>query len=135
MEDFRAKLKEAALKARENAYAPYSGFRVGAAVRTTAGEVYSAANVENSSYGLTVCAERNAVFKAISEGHQEFTHLAICADTLDPTPPCGACLQVLFEFAPELEIILFTPRGKENIVTLDQLLPRGFGRRFLEKAK
>src|SRR6059058_4688104 len=99
-------LLEAARAARLYAHAPYSKFQVGAALETADGVVVTGCNVENATYGLTVCAERVALFKAISEGHRRFTHVAVVADTADPTPPCGACRQLLWEFGGDLEVIL-----------------------------
>src|SRR5579862_3717916 len=94
----------AALAARENAHAPYSNFRVGAALEDSSGRVHSGCNVENATYGLTLCAERVAVFKAISEGARQFRRIAIAADTEAMTPPCGACRQILWEFCGDTEI-------------------------------
>src|ERR1700729_4260201 len=99
-------LINAALAARANAFAPYSKFLVGAAIEDDAGAIHTGCNVENATYGLTVCAERVAVFKAISEGHRRFRRIAIVADTQTPTPPCGACRQILWEFGGDLEIVL-----------------------------
>ncbi|HDQ45890.1 MAG TPA: cytidine deaminase [bacterium] len=120
-------LFEIAKRALGNAYAPYSRFRVGAAVLTREGNVYSGCNVENSSYGLTVCAERNAVFKAISEGARAFDTLALVSESSHPVSPCGACLQVLSEFTPALRILLCTPDGIRRTTTLSELLPDAFG--------
>src|SRR5437762_13224823 len=99
-------LLAAARRARENAVAPFSHFRVGAALRTADGRVVTACNIENATYGLTVCAERVALFKALSEGHRRFQRIAVVADTETPTPPCGACRQLLWEFGGDLEILL-----------------------------
>lgn len=111
--------------ARQRAYSPYSKYRVGAALRTQRGKVSAAANVENASYGLTVCAERNAVFAAVNAGDKGFEALAVVAD--DAPRPCGACLQVLAEFcAPELRIVLASTAGAREVVTLADLLPRPF---------
>lgn len=123
-------LIELAQKAMKNAYAPYSGFRVGAAILTKSGKVYTGCNVENSSYGLTVCAERVAVFKAVSEGEKEFVKIAIVSSARKKTFPCGACRQVLYEFADELEIIL-EENGKIYKTTLKEIFPEGF--RFKNK--
>src|SRR5262245_54379940 len=106
MPDLRQQLLAAARSARLHAFAAYSHFQVGAALRAADGKIFTGCNVENATYGLTVCAERVALFKAISEGARQFTHIAVVADTDDPTPPCGACRQLLWEFGGDLEIIL-----------------------------
>ncbi len=119
-------LASAALAARENAHAPYSHFRVGAALEDASGRVHTGCNVENATYGLTLCAERVAVFKAISEGARKFRRIAIAADTDELTPPCGACRQILWEFCGDLEIMLLNPHGKNEILQLKDLFPRPF---------
>jgi len=119
-------LVQSALAARRNAYAPFSKFLVGAAIEDSEGRIFSGCNVENASYGLTVCAERNAVFKAVSEGARSFVRIAIAAETDPLTPPCGACRQVLSEFCEDLEILLVHPSGKAETVYLKDLLPRAF---------
>jgi cytidine deaminase len=124
-------LIEAALAARENAHAPFSRFRVGAAVQDDAGNIFTGCNVENATYGLTVCAERVAIFKAISEGARRFTRVAVAADTEELTPPCGACRQILWEFCGDVEIVLANPRGKTEVVRLGALFPRAFDVSFL----
>ena len=128
MTDSRA---DAALAARENAHAPYSHFRVGAALEDATGRVHSGCNVENATYGLTLCAERVAVFKAISEGARTFRRIAIAADTDTLTPPCGACRQILWEFCGDIEILLVNPRGKSETVQLKDLFPRAFDATYL----
>lgn len=115
-----------ALKARENAYAPFSGFQVGAALLTEDGQVYTGVNIENSSYGATICAERTAFVKAISEGHRKFKALAVTAGDEQEALPCGICRQFMYEFSPELEIITGTDEENLNIRTLKELLPLGF---------
>ena len=121
----------AALAARENAFAPYSKFKVGAAIEDTAGRIHTGCNVENSTYGLTVCAERVAVFKAISEGVRKFRRVAIAADTDALTPPCGACRQILWEFCGDIEIVLVNPRGKTETYRLKDLFPKPFDVSYL----
>ena len=124
-------LASAALAAREHAYAPFSKFRVGAALEDESGRVHSGCNVENASYGLTLCAERVAVFKAISEGVRRFRRIAIAADTETLTPPCGACRQILWEFCGDIEILLCNPRGKNETLRLKDLFPRAFDASFV----
>jgi cytidine deaminase len=111
--------------ARQRAYAPYSKYRVGAAIRTRRGKVTAGANVENASYGLTICAERNAVFQAVNAGEKGFEAIAVVADDLPL--PCGACLQVLAEFCdPDLRVVLASADGRRDVVHLADLLPRPF---------
>ena len=124
-------LTAAALAARENAHAPYSHFRVGAALEDSTGRVYTGCNVENATYGLTICAERVAVFKAMSEGARSFRRIAIAADTDALTPPCGACRQILWEFCGDVEILLVNLHGKTEIIQLKELFPRAFDASFL----
>lgn len=111
---------------RERAYAPYSGFTVGAALVTEDGTVFGGANVENASYGLGICAERSAVVSAVAAGHRAFRAIAIAGPQTTVTAPCGACRQVLNEFNPQLAVIYTTPQGVTE-TTLDQLLPDAFG--------
>jgi cytidine deaminase len=124
-------LLEAARAAREHAFAPFSKFRVGAALETDGGTVVTGCNVENATYGLTICAERVAVVKAISEGHRRFTRIAIVADTSNPTPPCGACRQILWEFGGNLEVLLGDLRGHTAQFSLKDLLPQPFDASFM----
>ncbi len=121
-----ASLREAALGALENAHAPYSNFPVGAALRTRDGQVITGCNVENSAFGLAICAETLAMAYAVSQGLTEFDEIAIATDDTEPTPPCGACRQVLNEFAPNIKISSYTRDGKEAVWTLDELLPHAF---------
>jgi cytidine deaminase len=121
-----ASLREAALRALDNAYAPYSNFRVGAALRARNGEVITGCNVENSVNGLAMCAETLAVASAVSRGLTDFDEIAIVTDDSEPTPPCGACRQVLNEFAPNIKISSYTREGKEATWTLNELLPNAF---------
>ena len=118
-------LLQAALDARLKAYAPYSKFLVGAAVRAESGEIYTGCNIENASYGLTVCAERNALFNAVGAGERKFTALCVVGDTEEPISPCGACRQVMAEFKVP-RIILANLNGKIVEYTLDELLPLSF---------
>ena len=113
----------AATRVKHNAYAVYSNFRVGAALLTDEGAIFEGCNVENASYGLTICAERNAVFRAVAEGKTHFRAIAISSDDAGFITPCGACRQVLAEFAPRLEIILTNRAGKKKVTTLDKLFP------------
>jgi cytidine deaminase len=117
-------LVAAASDARTRASVPYSGFAVGAALRAEDGTVYTGCNVENASYGLTVCAERNAVFHAVAQGARRFDVVAIV--TSNGVSPCGACRQVLAEFGPHMTVILASPGGEPRLYTLDQLLPAAF---------
>ena len=121
----------AAKQARENAHAPYSNFRVGAALRATSGVVYTGCNVENSTYGLTVCAERVAIFKAISEGERGFDAIAVVTDTDALTPPCGACRQIILEFCGDVEIILANLKGQSESHRVSELFPKPFDSSFL----
>jgi cytidine deaminase len=120
-----------ALAARENAHAPFSKFKVGAAIEDANGRIHTGCNVENATYGLTVCAERVALFKAISEGARRFHRVAVAADTDTLTPPCGACRQVLWEFCGDIEIALTNPRGKVETCRLKDLFPRPFDASYL----
>ena len=124
-------LIEVALRARENAHAPFSGFLVGAALEDADGRIHAGCNVENATYGLTICAERVAVFKAVSEGAREFRRVAVVADTETLTPPCGACRQILWEFCGDIEIVLANLQRKTESLRLSELLPRPFDASFL----
>ena len=126
-------LIQKARDARRKAYAPYSGFKVGAALEAQDGRVFTGCNIENASYGATCCAERTAVAKAVSEGVRKFRRIAIVADTTEPCPPCGICRQVLDEFAPHIEVIMANTRGKTLVKHLSELLPTAFRRRDLKK--
>jgi cytidine deaminase len=127
----RDDLIAAARAARENAHAPFSKFRVGAAVRGISGRVFTGCNVENATYGLTLCAERVAIFKAVSEGERKFESVAVVADTDRLTPPCGACRQILWEFCGDAEIVLANLNGKVEIRRMTQLFPEPFDSSFL----
>jgi len=126
-------LVEAALAVRAHAHAPFSNFRVGAAVEDASGRIHTGCNVENATYGLTVCAERVAIFKAISEGvkpHQ-FRRVAVAADAESLTPPCGACRQILWEFCGDVEVVLVNPQGKSESLRMRDLFPRAFDESYL----
>jgi cytidine deaminase len=125
-------LIEAATSVRENAYAPFSEFRVGAALETEDGEVITGCNVESASYGLTVCAERVAIWKAISQGKRKIKHMAVVADTDELTPPCGVCRQIIWEFGGDIPVILANLKGKTEVVQMKDLLPRAFDTKFLK---
>jgi len=134
-EESLQELVETATTARLRSIAPFSDFLVGAAVKTEAGKVYIGCNVESASYGLTVCAERVAIWKALSEGERDFTELAIVADTDTLTPPCGTCRQIIWEFAKNATIILGNLKGETEVVSIRELLPRAFDARFLSAAR
>jgi cytidine deaminase len=125
-------LVEAARRARLNARADYSGFKVGAALEAADGTVITGCNIENATYGLTLCAERVAMFKAISEGHTKFRRVAVVADTDAPTPPCGPCRQILWEFGGDLDVILANLRREIASHQLSDLLPLPFDARLLK---
>jgi len=124
-------LVDTARQARGRAFAPYSNFKVGAALETADGTIVTGCNIENSTYGLTLCAERVAVFKAVSEGHRTFVRIAVVADTREPTPPCGPCRQILWEFCGDIEIILANLTDEEGRYQLKDLLPLPFDARLL----
>ena len=128
-------LVETATAARLRSVAPFSNFLVGAAVKTDGGLVFTGCNIESASYGLTVCGERVAIWKALSEGEKHFTELAIVADTETLTPPCGTCRQIIWEFCRDATIILANLHGESQIVSIRELLPRAFDARFLSGAK
>ncbi len=132
--DARA-LVAAARRARRHAHAAYSGFKVGAALETANGTIVTGCNIENATYGLTICAERVAMFKALSEGHRRFKRVAVVADTAEPTPPCGACRQILWEFGGDLEVILANLRRETGRRSLSDLLPLPFDGRLLTKTR
>ena len=128
-----SQLVEAAIKASEQAYMPYSNYRVGAALLTADGQVYGGCNIESVSFTPTVCAERTALFKAVSEGHRAFAAIAVV--TRDAGSPCGVCRQMMYEFSPEMRVILADLEGRVQLTTtLDALLPHGFGPSNLDDA-
>ena len=133
-EQNREDLVVAARRAREMSVAPFSNFRVGAAVETEDGKIYIGCNIESASYGLTVCAERVAIWKALSEGERHFKRLAIVVDTETLTPPCGTCLQIIWEFARDATIVLANLKGESETMSVRDLLPRAFDVRFLKEA-
>jgi cytidine deaminase len=128
------KLFEEATAARLRSVAPFSNFKVGAALRTKDGKVFTGCNVESASYGLTVCAERVAIWKALSEGEKDFTDLVIVADTERLTPPCGTCRQIIWEFAKHAKIVLANLSGQREEREIRELLPSAFDARFLQEA-
>lgn len=127
--NFKA-LAKRALLARKFSHSPYSRFRVGAAVLTSTGKVFTGCNVENSSYGLTICAERTALFKAVSEGHKKFKAIAIASDEDGFTSPCGACRQVIIELAGNIDVILTKKNGEMKVIPMKELLPLAFTKKY-----
>jgi cytidine deaminase len=132
MERTEKDLVEAAREVRNRAHAPFSDFKVGAALETAGGEIVTGCNVENASYGLTMCAERVAIFKAISEGEKDFTRLAVIADTEELTPPCGACRQIIWEFCGDIPVTMANLKGETETLQMSELLPRAFDTKFLK---
>jgi cytidine deaminase len=120
--------------ARSRAVAPFSGFKVGAALEAEDGTVITGCNIENASYGLTMCAERVAVFKAVSEGHRRFRRVAVVADTPAPTPPCGACRQILWEYTGDIQVVLANLERETGRYRLKRLLPVPFDADVLSSA-
>jgi cytidine deaminase len=115
-----------ATAARENAHAKFSNFKVGAGLRAASGKIYGGCNVENATYGLTVCAERVAIFKAISEGERKFDAIAVVTDTDTLTPPCGACRQIIWEFCGDVPVVMSNLQGKTEVVRMAELFPKPF---------
>lgn len=132
MDEKIARLLGLAIEARKNSYSPYSNFPIGAALLCKNGEIYTGTNVENASYGLTNCAERTAIFKAVSEGVQEFDTMVVVADTERPIPPCGACRQVILEFGEDIQVILANLKGDYQQYQIKDLLPGAFNRKDME---
>ena len=124
-------LIDAAREVRNLAFAPYSNFQVGSAVEADDGTVYTGCNVESATYGLTMCAERVAIWKGVSEGAKKFGRIAVIADTEELTPPCGACRQVIWEFCGNVPVILSNLKGKTETIQMSELLPRAFDSKFL----
>lgn len=127
-----SELIEAAKQVRELAYTPYSNFRVGAAVRTKSGKIFTGCNIESAAYSGTVCAERVAIWKAISEGEKDFESLAVVADTPELTPPCGVCRQIIWEFCGDVPVTFANLKGDVETVSMKELLPRAFDAKFLK---
>lgn len=125
-------LIEAAAAVREKAFAPFSGFRVGAAALGDDGVIYTGCNVESATYGLTMCAERNAIFKGISEGAKQFTAIVVVTDTDVLTPPCGSCRQIIWEFSGDIPVTLANLNGKSETLMMNHLLPHAFDSSFLK---
>lgn len=132
MKHTEQELIDAATDVREKAYAPYSNFKVGAAVETEEGDIYTGCNVESASYGLTVCAERVAIWKGISRGVTKFGRIAVVCDTEELTPPCGVCRQIIWEFCGDVPVILSNLHGKSETIQMSELLPRAFDSKFLK---
>jgi cytidine deaminase len=126
-----ARLVEAARAARQHAVADFSHFKVGAALETDTGEIITGCNIENATYGLTICAERVAIFKALSEGRRAFVRIAVVADTEHPTPPCGACRQIIWEFCGDVAVILANLNQVSATLQMKDLLPLPFDKRLL----
>lgn len=124
-----------ATRARLHAIAPYSGFKVGAAIETGQGRIFTGCNIENASLGLTVCAERVALWKALSEGEREFSRIAVTSEAETPATPCGACRQVLWEYCGDIAVLMHTASGINRTVHLRQLLPEPFGRSYFSTGK
>lgn len=124
-----------AQKARAHSHSPFSRFRVGSAVLTTTGRIFTGCNIENSSFGLTICAERTALFKAVSEGHSKFKAIAITTDEVAPIAPCGACRQVIMDLAGDIDVIMVGRNGTRRVVRLTELFPFPFGPDNLLKRK
>ena len=127
----REELKAAAVAMLDRAYCPYSHFAVGAALECADGTVFTGCNIENAAFSPTICAERTAVAKAVSEGHTDFVRIAIAGRSADFCVPCGVCRQVLREFAPGIEVICLNGKGEEQVFTLSELLPHSFGPEYL----
>ena len=131
----REELKAAAAAMLDRAYIPYSHFPVGAALECSDGTVFTGCNIENAAYSPTLCAERVAVGKAVSEGHRDFVRIAVAGRCEDFCVPCAVCRQVLYEFAPDMEVISLNGKGEELALTLRELLPHGFGPDYLLKGE
>lgn len=131
MDDANKEMIEAAMDARTRAFAAYSNFKVGAALQTESGRIITGCNVESATYGLTMCAERVAIFKAVSEGERDLTSIAVVADTAELTPPCGSCRQLIWEFCGDVPVVMANLNGKTETVQMSELLPKAFDADFL----
>lgn len=129
------KLVQIALAAKKRAHAPYSQFHVGAALLASSGKIYSGCNVEISTYALTICAERTAIFKAISEGDLHFKAIAVVSDDPGYTPPCGACRQVLMDLAGNIDFLMVNGKGRVKVLKMRELLPHAFGQKNLDRTR
>ncbi|MCX6135695.1 MAG: cytidine deaminase [Ignavibacteriales bacterium] len=129
------KLVQIALAAKKRAHAPYSRFHVGAALLSSSGKIYSGCNVEISTYALTICAERTAIFKAISEGDVHFKAIAVVSDDPGYTPPCGACRQVLMDLAGNIDFLMVNGKGSVKVLKMRELLPHAFGKKNLDRTR
>jgi cytidine deaminase len=129
------KLVKGALAAKKRAHAPYSHFRVGAALLASNGRIYLGCNVEISTYALTICAERTAIFKAVSEGDRNFKAIAVVSDDPGYTPPCGACRQVLMDLAGNIDFLMINGKGDVKVLKMNKLLPHAFGQKNLERTR
>lgn len=129
----KKQLVEKALEAKQNAYTPYSHFPVGAALVTSSGKIFTGCNVEQATYGGTVCAERTAIVKAVSEGEKDIKAICCVADTEDFCTPCGICRQFIYEFGPDIEVIMANKKGEYRSASISELLPEAFGPESLKK--
>jgi cytidine deaminase len=132
--EYRDLIKKAH-EAKKRSFAPYSNFHVGAALLSASGEIYTGCNIEISTYALTICAERTAIFKAISEGERRFKAIAVVSDDPGYTPPCGACRQVLMDLAGNIEFLMINGKGEVEILKMKELLPHAFGKKNLDRTK
>lgn len=134
MKDQLQQLIDAATSVREKAFAPYSNFKVGSAVEATGGEIFTGCNIESATYGLTMCAERVAIWKAVSEGETSFTRIAVVVDTEELTPPCGSCRQIIWEFCGDIPVTMANLHGKTETMQMSDLLPKAFDSHFLKQS-
>ena len=132
MDQTEQDLIDAAADVRERAFAPFSNFKVGAAVETEDGRIYTGCNIESATYGLTMCAERVAIWKAVSEGESKFRRIAVVVDTEQLTPPCGSCRQIIWEFCGDVPVTLANLQGRSETIRMADLLPRAFDSSFLK---
>jgi cytidine deaminase len=132
--DYQELVKQAR-QAKKRSFAPYSNFHVGAALLTTGGKIYTGCNVEISTFALTICAERTAIFKAFSEGDRKFKAIAVVGDDPDYTPPCGSCRQVLMDLAGNIDFLMVDGKGQVKVLKMCDLLPHAFGKKNLERTR